>query len=500
MLTNSYDIGMISVINVASKRLTSADYAILSAARQAALKQGRSAVLVNLQAVRRITQSGLAALLEFQSEGTGHQVVGFYGAQPSVHKAIKKAGLLSLLTIFDTQAAALSAPLFCACRLAGVKSVLLVAGTGSRMAPINRDLPKPMLDVFGQPIIAHLMQHMQRFGLRDFILNPGHLGEAFHRYFGSSAQRSVQFANEGQHVNGTWQAAPLGSAASLFAIQARSAAFDTDFFVLCGDALTDIDLAAMMEQHRRRDADVTIAVQSVALEDVQKFGIVDADATGRIRQFVEKPAPEKAPSQLASTGIYIFNPSIFKEGIKRQLPDQSADIACDLLPALLRAGARLDVYEDRFQWVDVGCVKDYYSALSRGLRGLLPCVAPDGAQPRRQLWCTPGALVSPRAVIVGPCYIGAGAVIETGAKIEGPSVILEGARVSRRALVRRSVLMPNTCVKPGAWVDDMIASGDWAVDHRFAQGQNPSFAPIEGVERIISPVAEPRIAKAGASL
>ena len=103
-------------------------------------------------------------------------------------------------------------------------------------------------------------------------------------------------------------------------------------------------------------------------------------------------------------------------------------------------------------------------------------------------------------MIVGPCYIGAGAVIETGAKIEGPSVILEGARVSQRALVRRSLLMPNTCVKPGTWVDDMIASGDWAVDHRFARGQNPSFAPIEGVEWISASLAEPRIAKAGAGL
>ncbi|MBO9475420.1 NTP transferase domain-containing protein [Shimia sp. R10_1] len=492
MLTSVQDIGMISVIKVVSSCLTSADYAILKAAQVRAQQGGRSALLVDLQAVRRITQSGLAALLEFQSETPRTGAVGFFGARRPVREAIAKRGLPPLLPLFETQEDALESPEFRIKRLAGVKSVILVAGAGSRMAPLTQEMPKPMLDMLGHPIVAHLMQHMQRFGLRDFILNPGHLGPEFHAYFQSSANRSVQFVNEGHYQGKAWIKAPVGSAGTLHAIQRKTSAFDDNFFVLCGDALTDINLADMMEQHRARDADVTIAVQQVPVEDVNKYGIVDANAVGRIMGFVEKPEPENAPSNLASVGIYIFNPRVLKSAPLSAA--HGGDIAKDLLPVLLQSGGRLDIYEGSFSWIDIGCVRDYYRANSLGLRGLLPDVQPDGAEIRRKVWCAPGADVDPRAIIVGPCHIGPGAVVEAGAKIEGPSVISAGARVCERALVRRSIVMPDSCVTPGTWVDDMIVCGDWAIDHRVADGTAQICSPLDGVVRVAATSEYPQTA------
>ncbi|MBO9406220.1 NTP transferase domain-containing protein [Shimia sp. R9_1] len=500
MLTTSEDLGMISVMKVATSRLTSADFAALRKAQMAAEERGRFAHLVDLSGVRRAAVSGLAALLEFQSAAKSNGSIAFFGAQPAVKAEINKLGIAPLLSLFDTRKEVLAHPAFRACQLAGVKSVLLVAGAGSRMAPISHDTPKPLVDLLGQPVIEHVMRHLESFGLRDFILNPGHLGPQFHTRFKTTAHRSIQFFNEGQFVNQRWQPAPLGSAGTLLALQAQCAAFEEDFFVFCGDALINIDLAEMMAQHRASGAEVTVAAKFVPHEEVQKYGIIEADGRGRITHFVEKPAPEQTQSRLASTGIYVMKPSALRHLSSRfTLPDasmQGLDIAQHLLPKILKSGTALQVYEAPFDWVDIGCPKDYFAALSKALRGLIAGVSPEAQEVRRHVWLAPGAELSARAVVVGPCYIGPGAKVSAGAKLDGPTVVGAGARVAPRALVQRSILMPNTAVAPGTWLSDVIVSADWAIDHRFADGGTTSAAPMEGVthaEVAQAPVGLPRV-------
>ncbi|MBO9400473.1 sugar phosphate nucleotidyltransferase [Shimia sp. R9_3] len=481
MLTTSEDLGMISVMKVATSRLTSADFAALQKAQTAAEERGRFAHLVDLSGVRRAAVSGLAALLEFQSAAKSNGSIAFFGAQPAVKAAVTELGTAPLLSLFDTRKEALAHPAFRACQLAGVKSVLLVAGAGSRMAPISHDTPKPLVDLLGQPVIEHVMRHLERFGLRDFILNPCHLGPQFHTRFKTTAHRSIQFFNEGQFVNQRWQPAPLGSASTLLALQAQCAAFEEDFFVFCGDALINIDLAEMMAQHRASRAEVTVAATSVPHGEVQKYGIIEADVRGRITRFVEKPAPEQTQSRLASTGIYVMKPSALRHLISSGVSPKGLDIAQHLLPEILKSGAALQVYEAPFDWVDIGCPKDYFAAVSKALRGLIAGLSPEAQEVRRHVWLAPGAELSARAVVVGPCYIGPGAKVSACAKLDGPTVVGAGARVAPRALVQRSILMPNTAVAPGTWLSDMIVSAGWAIDHRFADGGTTTAASMEGV-------------------
>ena len=96
MLTNSEDVGMISILKIATARLTSADYATLKSAQARCLARGRSAMLVDLSAVRRVARSGLAALVEFQSEAPQGLAVGFFGARDRVleHVDVARRGAL----------------------------------------------------------------------------------------------------------------------------------------------------------------------------------------------------------------------------------------------------------------------------------------------------------------------------------------------------------------------------------------------------------------------
>ncbi len=480
MLTQSEDVGMISILKIATACLTSADYADLKAAQARCLERGRSAMLVDLSAVRRMSRSGLAALVEFQSEAPAEMAVGFWGASERVKHHIAQCPLAGLLTLFATREAALAAPRFRQRQLAGVKAVLLVAGTGSRMGPLSQDTPKPLLDFLGRPVIDHVMRHLSGFGIRDFILNPGHLAPKFHAQIQTSALRSVQFSNEGHWQGGQWIAQPMGSASTLRQLQIGGSAFDQDFLVLCGDAVTDVDVADLLAGHQASGADVTIAAQKVSRDQVQKYGIIDADRTGRVRRFVEKPAPDAAPSRLASTGIYAISPRALD--YIHAASDQ--DIAVHLLPALLRAGRSLHVYERPFSWVDIGCGRDYFAGLSKGLRGLIPALVPQAREIRRHVWAADGAQVSPRAVIVGPAFIGPEAIIEAGAKLDGPVVVGARARICTRSLVRRSVICPETRIASGTWVDDMIVAPDWAFDHRLAAAAPQPTCPMEGVDRV----------------
>lgn len=477
MLTICEDIGMISVLKIATKRLTSADLQPLRAALSHVWGRGRSSLLIDISGVRHVTRSGLAALVELQSGAPQGMRIGFFGATAAVAREFQRCALSALLARFGTRQEALGSPGFRAGQLSGVKAVILCAGEGARMAPMTRSTPKPLLDLVGQPVLDHVMRHLRGYGVRDFILNPGHLAHQFHTQLRSSALRSVQFLNEGYHSDGVWQAAPLGSASTLARLQAQNSAFDDDFFVVCGDAVCDVDLAALMATHKSSGAAVTIAAQTVPDGDVAKYGIITADGNGRITGFVEKPDPAEVASRLASTGIYVVSPS----ALLRLSDHAGQDIAKDLLPSLLAMGARLQVYDAPFGWVDMGCGSDYFAAVSRALRGLIPGVHPVGTEQRRHVWVAPGAKLSPRAVVVGPCFIGPDAVVEAGAKIDGPTVIGARAFVSTRSLVRRSIVMEDCHVQPGTWVDGMIVSPDWAVDHHYADGSVQAWQRLDGV-------------------
>lgn len=477
MLTNSEDVGMISILKIAAARLTSADYATLKAAEAQCAARGRSAILVDLSAVRRIARSGLAALVEFQSEAPHQMAVGFFEAGERVQKEISMCSLSRLLRVFKARKDALAAPVFRTRQLTGVKAVILVAGQGARMAPLSRNTPKPLLDFLGRPVLDHVLRHLSAFGIRDFILNPGHLAPQFHAHVRSSPLRSFQFLNEGKWHGDQWQSAPLGSASTLRHLQRNTRAFDEDFLVFCGDAVTNIDVAALLAQHRASGADVTIAAQHVPPAQVQKYGIIDAERSGRICRFVEKPAPKDAPSCLASSGIYVFAPRV----LKHVSAQSEQDIAQHLLPSLLAAGRHLQVYDAPFSWIDMGNPNDYFSGLPRGLRGLIPDLMPNGQLIRRHVWAADGAEISPRAVIVGPAFIGADAVVEAGAKLEGPVVLGAGARACGRSLVRRSVVCAQTRINAGTWVDDMIVAPDWALDHRHMDSNAQPHTPLDGI-------------------
>jgi len=479
MLINTETYGRISILRASSYRLTSSDLGPLLMAREQMMNDGSAATIVDLAKVRRVTYAGLGALVEFTAQFKLGQPLAFCNATPAVDRFIRQSPAEQLLPYYETIEDALDTVDFRRCQLAGTKALLLCAGKGTRMAPLSDDTPKPMLELFGKPILSHLLQHLARFGIQDVMLNPGHLGDQILQNLPRSTSHRLQFYNEGQQTPQGWQANAIGSASTLARLQHRHNAIEDDVFVLCGDALTDIDLADMMRQHKSSGAEVTIAARQVPHAECSKYGILQIDRSGRIRAFQEKPRPQEAKSTLASTGIYIINPRALV-GLGSA---EGLDIAADLLPAIMKRGGHLHSYVADFEWVDMGNPKDYAQAHFMALRGEVKTLSPSGEQKRPGIWIAPGARVSRRAKLTPPCYVGPGATLAAGVELQGPCVIGAGSRLSGPCLISNSIIQPRTWVKPSAWVTGQITSAHWSVDHQHATGQKPrpSFARLDQV-------------------
>lgn len=441
-------------------------------------QEDRHGILLDLSSLKRLNMSGLAALVELAARNPKAEL-GFCGLPSKNLAFLRKSGLDRGLRIFPTVKEAQEDAQFRSFCLTRTKTVLLCAGKGSRIAPLSDIAPKPMLDIAGRPTLHRLLDHLSLFGLRDILLNPGHLGHQIIDYFQKTpiAGTRIGFVNEGGWEGDAWRSDPIGSASTLKRMQDATAAFDGDIVVLCGDALVDIDLVAMMRAHRASGAAATIAAKSVASDQVHKYGIIEARSDNTITRFVEKPAAGVTESRLANTGIYIFKASVLSLISK----DAGLDIACDLLPAIIASNQTLHVHNADFAWVDIGCGRDYMQAVRLCLRGEIPFAKPMGEEIRPGVWAMPGAKVSRRAKILGPCHIGANARIEAGAYLEGVCAVGAGATVQKGAHLTDTAVTAGTHVRSGVWSSDMILHSDWAVNHTTADGSTQTRDQLKDV-------------------
>jgi mannose-1-phosphate guanylyltransferase len=310
-------------------------------------------------------------------------------------------------------------------------------------------------------VMELLVDQLRRHGFDEIVVNTSYLAPQIEGYFRDGHRFGVQMAYsfEGVERDGELLDAPLGSAGAMQKIQRHSGFFDDTFLVVCGDAVVDLDLGALLRRHRERGAIATIAVKRLAAEQLSHYGVAVLDDDGRVREFQEKPAPGTARSDLANTGIYLFDPAIFNH-IPR---DRVYDIGSELLPSLARAGERIFGVELPMQWLDIGRLEDYYRVVMQAMAGEVPGFDRPGRMVRPGLRVGPNvranfnristcgpvhiagsAEVGKDCKLIGPVVIGAGAVIEPGVTVES-SIVLDHTRVGSGAEVRNKVLGPRFC-------------------------------------------------------
>ncbi len=316
-----------------------------------------------------------------------------------------------------------------------MRAMVLAAGLGTRLRPLTYEITKPMVPVLDRPVMAHILDLLDRHGFEDVIANLHYFPDSIRAYFGE--RLTYRFEPE-----------LLGTAGG---VRACSEFFAGEpFLVISGDALTDIDLSAMRERHRHAGGVATLAVKQVA--DTREYGVVLHDREGRITGFQEKPAPEEALSDLGNCGIYMFSPEIFD-----YFPDRPfVDWAQDVFPALLASDVPFHIHEVGEYWNDVGSLAELRQGTFDALRGKLRLQI-EGEELRPGVTVAPGGSIPDDAEVDGPVWIGRDVLIGDGARLMGPVVLGDGARVGASAQLRETILFPGTNIEPGAILIGAIA-------------------------------------------
>jgi len=311
-----------------------------------------------------------------------------------------------------------------------VKAVVMAGGEGSRLRPLTLGRPKPMVPLANRPMLEHILLLLKRHGITEVIITV--------QYMASYIQNQIGDGSDlGMHVTYSVEEHPLGTAGSVR--QAADALTDT-FLVISGDALTDFDLDAIVEYHKKVGAMATLTLYRVA--NPLEYGVVITGEDGRIRQFQEKPSWAEVVTDTINTGIYVLEPAIFDY----YEPDQVFDFSKDLFPLLLREDKPLYGYVADGYWTDVGSIEEYVRATRDALAGKVK-VDWSGEQVDG-IWREEGVEIAPDATVNGPVYFGRDAKIQSGVVIQGPTVIGDNTVVERRSTVDRSIIWRNNFLGP----------------------------------------------------
>ena len=309
----------------------------------------------------------------------------------------------------------------------------MAGGEGTRLRPMTANQPKPMLPVANRPIMEHVLRLLKRHGFDETIVTVQFLAALVRNYFGDGEEfgMSLQYATEEM---------PLGTAGSVR--NAEDALRDEPFLVISGDALTDMDLTAMVKFHKEKGALVTVGL--ARMPNPLEFGIVITQEDGRIQRFLEKPTWGQVFSDTVNTGLYVMEPEVLAEVPPGEMVDWSGDV----FPKLLKRGAPLFGYVSDGYWEDVGTHESYLKAQADVLdRRVQTDIA--GFEVSPGVWVAEGAEVDTDAVLTGPLCIGDYAKIEAGAHLREYTVIGSNVVVKEGAFLHRAVVHNNVYIGQG---------------------------------------------------
>ena len=355
--------------------------------------------------------------------------------------------------------------------------MLLAGGQGSRLYALTKKLAKPAVPFGGKyRIIDFPLSNCVNSGIDTVGILTQYQPLLLNEYIGNGQPWDLDRLYGGVHVLPPYQKATgsdwyKGTANAIYQNINFIERYDPEYVViLSGDHIYKMDYSQMLQFHKDRNADCTIAVLNVSLEEASRFGIMTADADGTITKFEEKPKhPE---STLASMGIYIFTWSKLREYLIRDEEDKTSsnDFGKNIIPNMLADKQKLVAWPFEGYWKDVGTIDSLWEA---NMDLLDPNVPLDVWDPSWKIFSRtsghPGHHIGKLAHVDN-------SMVTEGCEVEGTvqnSVLFAGAVVAKGATVESSIIMPGVVVEEGAEVYYSIIAENVVVKKGAVVGAKP---------------------------
>ncbi len=358
-----------------------------------------------------------------------------------------------------------------------VVAMLLAGGQGSRLGVLTKNLAKPAVPYGGKyRIIDFPLSNCVNSGIETVGVLTQYQPLVLNEYIGNGQPWDLDSMNAGVHVLPPYQRSKgadwyKGTANAIYQNIQFIDRYNPEYVViLSGDHIYKMDYSKMIAYHKEKQADCTIAVIEVPMEEASRFGILNTNEDGSIYEFDEKPKVPK--SNQASMGIYVFTWSKLRKYLiqDEENSKSSNDFGKDVLPAMLNAGERMFAYRFQGYWKDVGTIESLWES---NMDLLDPNVPLDLSEESWKIYS--------RNPVMPPQYIAKGAVVQNSLVAEGCnvygtidfSVLFEGVYVAPGAVVKDSILMPGCRVEEGAVVQYAIVAENTVVRRNAVIGERP---------------------------
>lgn len=359
--------------------------------------------------------------------------------------------------------------------------MLLAGGQGSRLGVLTKNLAKPAIPFGGKyRIIDFPLSNCVNSGIECVGVLTQYQPLELNEYIGNGQPWDLDSANAGVRVLPPYQRSRRsdwyrGTANAIYQNIPYIERYDPEYvIVLSGDHIYKMDYSKMVAYHKEKKADCTIAEIEVPMEEAPRFGILNTREDGSVYEFDEKP--KKPKSNQASMGIYVFTWSKLRRYLEEDAadPKSSNDFGKDVLPAMLKSGARIFAYRFDGYWKDVGTIDSLWES---NMDLLNPKVSLDLNEEDWKIYC--------RSPVMPPHYIGKGAKVQNSLVAEGANVygaidfavLFSGVSIAPGAVVRDSIVMPNTRVERGAVVQYAIVAEDCVIGANAVVGSRPEDTP-----------------------
>ena len=369
-------------------------------------------------------------------------------------------------------------------------AMLLAGGQGSRLGALTKNIAKPAVSFAGKyRIIDFSLSNCVNSSIDTVGVLTQYKPLVLNHYLGTGEPWDLDSADGGVHIlppyatetGGKWYD---GTADAIYRNIDFVDQYDPEHvLILSGDHLYKMDYAEMLTEHIEHDADLTISVYDVPLEEASRFGIMSVNEEGRIFKFDEKP--KKPESTLASMGIYIFKWSVLRSALLKdhKLEGSEHDFGKNIIPTLMNEGKKLFPYYFHGYWKDVGTIDSYYEAqmemISKDIGTLMftegkHIFSNSNLYPAHYIGKkgrVKTSMISNGCVVEGSVThssLASAVTIEEGSKIKD-SVLLPDVHVGKNCKITKAIVNEGVSIKDGSVIEDpdgkivvVSSASEWA--------------------------------------